>query len=36
MESILVRLIDTPTKNKPVKAAAEPAVATKRSCHSFM
>ena len=35
-ESILVILIETPTNINPVSAAAEPAVATKKSCHSFI
>ena len=36
VDKILLRLIETPTKINPVNAAEAPAVATKKSCHSFM
>jgi hypothetical protein len=36
MDNILARLIETPTNINPVNAAEAPAVATNRSCHSFM
>src|SRR5271170_2897020 len=34
MDRILLRLIDTPTKIRPVRAAADPPVVTNKSCHS--
>jgi hypothetical protein len=36
IDNILFRFMDTPTKINPVSAAEAPAVATKKSCHSFM
>ena len=36
MDNILARLMETPTNISPVKAAAAPAMATKKSLHSFI
>lgn len=35
-DKILVRLMETPTKMRPVKVAAAPAEATNKSCHNSM